>query len=181
MKNQKGITLIALVITIIVLLILAGVSIAMLTGDNGILTNSQKAKRETQQAEVEDKINLTLNAIKTEMYAQQVNDKTYDGLGYSTTGETKTPTGKVDTAIANVITTDLVKVTDKTGQTGESVYTNEAYTYVLDADSNTLTIYYKSSSNDFKTEGKIVLSSNTASVKITEATSSQISTATDAD
>lgn len=37
MKKQKGITLIALVITIIVLLILAGISIATLTGENGIL------------------------------------------------------------------------------------------------------------------------------------------------
>ena len=43
MRNQKGITLIALVITIIVLLILAGVSIAMLTGDNGLLTKSRQA------------------------------------------------------------------------------------------------------------------------------------------
>ena len=49
-KKQRGITLIALVITIIVLLILAGVSIAMLTGENGILTQAQKAKNETEQA-----------------------------------------------------------------------------------------------------------------------------------
>ena len=49
-KNSKGITLIALVITIIVLLILAGVSIAMLTGQNGILTQAQKAKSETENA-----------------------------------------------------------------------------------------------------------------------------------
>ena len=48
--NQKGITLIALVITIIVLLILAGVSIAMLTGQNGILNQAQNAKKETEQA-----------------------------------------------------------------------------------------------------------------------------------
>ena len=48
--KNKGITLIALVITIIVLLILAGVSIAMLTGDNGILTQAQKAKNETKNA-----------------------------------------------------------------------------------------------------------------------------------
>ncbi len=55
--GEKGITLIALVITIIVLLILAGVSIAMLTGDNGILTQAQKAKNETgAAAENEDKI-----------------------------------------------------------------------------------------------------------------------------
>ncbi len=49
-KKDKGITLIALVITIIVLLILAGVSIAMLTGDNGILTQAQRAKGETENA-----------------------------------------------------------------------------------------------------------------------------------
>ena len=50
MKNQRGITLIALVITIIVLLILAGVSIAMLTGDNGILSNAQRSSKETAVA-----------------------------------------------------------------------------------------------------------------------------------
>ena len=44
--NNKGITLIALVITIIVLLILAGVSIAMLTGENGILHQAQNATSE---------------------------------------------------------------------------------------------------------------------------------------
>ena len=49
-KKNKGITLIALVVTIIVLLILAGVSIAMLTGDNGILTQSNKAKENTEIA-----------------------------------------------------------------------------------------------------------------------------------
>ena len=49
-KQTKGITLIALVITIIVLLILAGVSIAMLTGQNGILTQAQNAKEQTEKA-----------------------------------------------------------------------------------------------------------------------------------
>lgn len=53
-KQTKGITLIALVITIIVLLILAGVSIAMLTGSNGILTQAQNAKEETRGASVEE-------------------------------------------------------------------------------------------------------------------------------
>ena len=42
-NNCKGITLIALVITIVVLIILASVSIAMLTGDNGILTQAEKS------------------------------------------------------------------------------------------------------------------------------------------
>ena len=56
LKNNKGITLIALVITIIVLLILAGVSIAMLTGNNGILTRANDAKTKNTYGEAVDKI-----------------------------------------------------------------------------------------------------------------------------
>ncbi len=48
LKQQKGITLIALVITIIVLLILAGVTIATLTGENGILTRASEASTQTE-------------------------------------------------------------------------------------------------------------------------------------
>ena len=55
MKN-KGITLIALVITIIVLLILAGVTIATLTGDNGILTKAVTAKENTEKASTKERI-----------------------------------------------------------------------------------------------------------------------------
>ena len=57
--KENGITLIALVITIIVLLILAGVSIAMLTGENGILTQAQKAKNETEEARIEEENRIT--------------------------------------------------------------------------------------------------------------------------
>ena len=48
-KSKKGVTLIALVITIIVLLILAGVTIATLTGDNGILTKAQAQKYKVKE------------------------------------------------------------------------------------------------------------------------------------
>ena len=54
LKKEKGITLIALVVTIIVLLILAGVSIAMLTGENGILTQARNAKDRTEEARIEE-------------------------------------------------------------------------------------------------------------------------------
>ena len=57
-KNNKGITLITLVITIIVILILGGVSIAMLIGKNGIITQAQNAKNETVEAEVKEKADL---------------------------------------------------------------------------------------------------------------------------
>ena len=57
-RNEGGITLIALVITIIVLLILAGVSIAMLTGENGILTQAQRAKEDTENAQSSEEMRL---------------------------------------------------------------------------------------------------------------------------
>ena len=57
-EKQKGITLIALVITIIVLLILAGVSIAMLTGDNGILNQANDSKIETAVGTVKEQLKL---------------------------------------------------------------------------------------------------------------------------
>ena len=62
---NKGITLIALVITIIILLILAGVSIAMLTGENGVLTKAQDAADEYEKAsqEEQDKIDDLGNKI----------------------------------------------------------------------------------------------------------------------
>ncbi len=60
-KNQKGITLIALVITIIVLLILAGVTIATLKGDNGLLTKAQQVKEENEKASDRDKIAMAVS------------------------------------------------------------------------------------------------------------------------
>ena len=57
-ENTRGITLIALVITVIVLLILAGVTIGSLTGDNGILTRAKEAKEKTEQAQKEEEETL---------------------------------------------------------------------------------------------------------------------------
>ena len=48
LKRKNGITLIALVVTIVVLLILAGVSISMLLGENGIITQANESKTETR-------------------------------------------------------------------------------------------------------------------------------------
>ena len=69
MKNQKGITLIALVITIIVLLILAGVSIAMLTGDNGLLTRARETQTASDKAEAADRVNMELTALYADILA----------------------------------------------------------------------------------------------------------------
>ena len=80
-RKEKGITLIALVITIIVLLILAGVSIAMLTGQNGILSQAQNAKNKTEEAQVNE-----ANALTN--YEQIINASTGVNLGTITGHET---------------------------------------------------------------------------------------------
>lgn len=59
-RNIKGITLIALVITIIVLLILAGITINMITSQDGILSKTILAKGKMNEAEIEEKIKLAV-------------------------------------------------------------------------------------------------------------------------
>ena len=71
-KNTKGITLIALVITIIVLLILAGVSIAMLTGENGILTQASEAKEENIAGGEKEQIQLAMQSLNMKKQADNV-------------------------------------------------------------------------------------------------------------
>ena len=71
-KSSKGITLIALVITIIVLLILAGVSIAMLTGDNGILTQATEAKKANTVGLEKEQIGLAMQSLKMKKQADNV-------------------------------------------------------------------------------------------------------------
>lgn len=66
-KQEKGVTLVALVITIIVLLILAGVSIAMLTGDNGLLTKAKSSQTKSNVAEAADRANMEMQAIYADL------------------------------------------------------------------------------------------------------------------
>ncbi len=75
-KSQKGITLIALVITIIVLLILAGVSIAMLTGPNGLLTRANDSKIEQLKAEAVERANMEGQA----QYANALAGRAFDSI-----------------------------------------------------------------------------------------------------
>lgn len=84
MKNQNGITLIALVITIIVLLILAGISIAMLTGENGILTQASSAKITNLRAEADERVKLAVQAMNLEYQTKKVDDATYTPVGSAT-------------------------------------------------------------------------------------------------
>ena len=88
LKNKQGITLIALVVTIVVLLILAAVSISMLAGENGIIRKAQESKDKTEKAEVEENVRLAIAAARIEGNGQ-IDKETLktelDKLGYAGT------------------------------------------------------------------------------------------------
>ena len=73
MKNSKGITLVALVVTIVVLLILAGVSINLVLGENGLISNAKEAAKSTTLAGIIDE-------VQTEITAKQMKVKTMEFL-----------------------------------------------------------------------------------------------------
>ena len=87
MKSNKGITLVALVITIIVLLILAGVSISLVVGDNGVLTQAQKASQKTDVASARSALEMTLTSVTSNFLGNVWEDNTsakiYDSVKVS--------------------------------------------------------------------------------------------------
>ena len=90
--KEKGITLIALVITIVILLILAGIAIASLTGDNGLFARARQARQNTLDAQ--NKENETL-----EGYEDAITSTVGVDWEYALTNATKHPDQKTSTAI----------------------------------------------------------------------------------
>ena len=118
MTNNKGITLIALVITIIVLLILAGVSIAMLTGQNGILTRAEDATDATAVGDVEEATKLAVAAIITD-------SRGFPDSGITTTNLTTSLLQEMNSGYTYSVTgTDTLTVTGTStdGNTTATVY-----------------------------------------------------------
>ena len=71
-KNKKGITLIALVVTIIILLILAGVALSLVAGENGILGRTVNAREKTIKAQYEEELNLVIASMRADaMYERK--------------------------------------------------------------------------------------------------------------
>ena len=78
MKKTNGITLIALVITIIVLLILAGISISMLSGDNSILSRASEAKNQTNEKSLKEEVQVAVSGRLIEKKTTGTNAKTLE-------------------------------------------------------------------------------------------------------
>ena len=79
-NSSKGITLVALVVTVIVLLILAGISISMLSGDNGILTRAVDSKEETRGATVKEYFDLWKINKESDKYAESSTSQSQNSL-----------------------------------------------------------------------------------------------------
>ena len=96
MKNNKGITLVALVVTIVVLLILAGVSINLVLGNNGIITKAKEAAEKTAAAQEKEMIERNLleqeleNSLATPTPKPQPTDGVKIPAGFYYVGGTKT-------------------------------------------------------------------------------------------
>lgn len=83
-KKKEGITLIALVVTIVVLLILAGISISLVLGNNGLITKVIDARERTKKAEFDEKVDLAQNAYTANYLLN--NESAYDELIKEITG-----------------------------------------------------------------------------------------------
>ena len=117
LNNKKGITLIALVVTVVVLIILAGVSINAVIGDDGIIKKAQNSANLTKEAEVKEAINRTI----LEFYLTDDYETLEDFLN------AKVSEGKIDSVTKNADGTLTVKkgeysvtVENKTNTSGGS-------------------------------------------------------------
>lgn len=77
-KNQNGVTLIALAVTIIVMLILAGATMSMLTGNSGIMTNAKKSSAANEEADAYEKMGQAFSAIQLEAESNAALSSGYD-------------------------------------------------------------------------------------------------------
>ena len=111
LKSQHGITLIALVITIIVLLILAGVSLNLVMGKQGILQQATGAVSKNDEAKLKEEVELALAELQTqyyrERYADQTTEKTYgEYVNDKLASGVKTSSGKTVKLDNGMITCD---------------------------------------------------------------------------
>ena len=128
-QKNRGITLIALVITIIVLLILAGVTIATLTGDNGILTKASKASEQTNQGNAEERVQLEVIAsIGTDgnINIEDLNDNLQNIEGLTHDGESIT-NNPIETLPATVVVDGYNVMIRKNGSVVVSEWTQTGY------------------------------------------------------
>ena len=146
MKTQKGITLIALIITVIVMMILAGVTLSMLFGEEGVVTKGRNAAMQTEKKSIHE------NVLGLITYFEQ------GGVSLDATWENIQKHYDSDvTLISKQDTLLKIKVKGKRGEyeyeiegRGEEIVTGDAYAILVDDGSgkNTYIMYFISSEEE---------------------------------
>ena len=187
-KRNEGITLIALVVTIIVLLILAGISINALAGQNGLLNRATEAKEKSENSQKEEQIKLAVmssigtdglidfNQLKTEIESKggRVTGTTFPvtvtigNSSYQIDQTGNMTEASITPQISYTVTnTDGTEITDTANSNlPESAKLNITITNISELTVTSIKI--KKSSGTEITGAKIDLSKGTASVEITE-------------
>lgn len=148
-KSNKGITLIALVISIIVMIMLATVSLNLTIGENGILTQAQDAKLKQEEADIETEVMSGIASLDTEYYQKATADIgiTIDSI-YNMSSLAKYVNGKINGFNYNKNGISVVYFTNKTGsytvkfdkegnaKTYKGIYVNKYDTIQISMDKN---------------------------------------------
>ena len=131
-KGQKGITLVALVVTIVVLLILAAVTISLVFAQNGVVTKAQEAAKESNKGTIADNIQGYVVSKQMEVLQSNTEQEISEGLktalaavGIENTG-TGTITVNADTSVT--VTGDLTFSVGDVSDAGIQKYTLTSYT-----------------------------------------------------
>lgn len=125
MRNERGITLIALVVTIIVLLILAGVTITYALSDNGIFSKAKEAGMASEQAVIRDAVSTAQAEAMIEYYqTPQGTSTASDLLGHYLSGSLKVTTAP--------------SLTDGT-LSGSATFTSDKYTHSVTIENGVVT------------------------------------------
>ena len=160
-QNTRGITLIALVITIIVLLILAGVSIAMLTGQNGILTQAQNAKQVTEKSAEQEKVQIAASSSRDndgQLSFEKLKAE-IENQGGTILGDSIPTTITINNTLYRVNSTGEVTQRISGGTLGTVTGTETSNTTVQDALGNQVVVpagFKVVNPNDYVTDGIII-------------------------
>ena len=150
MRKNKGITLVALVVTIVVLLILAAVSINLVLGQNGLIANAKEAREKSKNATDEE--SQLLNGTIPDYIAEQVNGTTNGGGstgggetpgGGNTPTEPETPSGTVTISGTTITSANLRQYL------GKKVQYTPATPSTSYGTSTTYRLFYVDFANDF--------------------------------
>lgn len=189
LKTSNGITLIALVITIIVLLILAGISISMLSGDNSILQKATEAKQTSERAEAKEQAQMdimayiadkTVNHQDTSLDDSKVKEILSDNKSYvkaanatsfiTAKGEYEIPYSELYTANDKTPTVSNITGIDYgTGKTATTIDVGEDFTIgsesfrVLSTDKNTQIVAVPHYNITLNTEEPVQITDGSAS------------------